>query len=167
MKDGTSKSPRHTRDTEPDPACELRNILDRIADKWSLLVIYVLADGVHRFTQLRREIDGISQRMLTLTLRQLEREGLVRRTVFAVVPPRVDYELTPLGGITPMNLDGLMDVCRRCYRLDVSLRPNGRSTNLHAATPRGVDCSRPPPFGTRTSTPLIICRMNGKNTTGI
>jgi DNA-binding HxlR family transcriptional regulator len=75
----------------------MRNILDRIADKWSLLVIYVLADGVHRFTQLRREIDGISQRMLTLTLRQLEREGLVRRTVFAVVPPRVDYELTPLG----------------------------------------------------------------------
>jgi DNA-binding HxlR family transcriptional regulator len=95
MKDGTSKSPRHTGDT--DPACELRNILDRIADKWSLLVICVLADGVHRFTELRREIDGISQRMLTLTLRQLEREGLVRRTVFPVVPPRVDYELTPLG----------------------------------------------------------------------
>jgi DNA-binding HxlR family transcriptional regulator len=98
MEDGTSKSHRHTRDTDPgDPACELRNILDRIADKWSLLVIYVLADGVRRFSQLRREIDGISQRMLTLTLRQLEREGLVRRTVFAVVPPRVDYELTPLG----------------------------------------------------------------------
>jgi DNA-binding HxlR family transcriptional regulator len=99
MKDGTSKSPRHTRDTEADadPACELRNILDRIADKWSLLVIYVLADGTRRFSELRREIDGISQRMLTLTLRQLEREGLVTRTVFPVVPPRVDYELTPLG----------------------------------------------------------------------
>ena len=95
MEDGTSKSPRHTGDT--DPTCELRNILDRIADKWSLLVIYVLADGVRRFTELRREIDGISQRMLTLTLRHLEREGLVRRTVFAVVPPRVDYQLTPLG----------------------------------------------------------------------
>jgi len=95
MKDGTSKSPRHTGDT--DPTCELRNILDRIADKWSLLVICVVADGTHRFSELRREIDGISQRMLTLTLRQLEREGLVRRTVFPVVPPRVDYELTPLG----------------------------------------------------------------------
>ena len=95
MEDGTSKSPRHTGDT--DPTCELRNILDRIADKWSLLVIYELADGVRRFTELRRRIDGISQRMLTLTLRQLEREGLVRRTVFAVVPPRVDYQLTPLG----------------------------------------------------------------------
>src|SRR5437868_13529696 len=95
MEDGTSKAPRHTADT--DPTCEVRNILDRIADKWSLLVIYVLADGVRRFSQLRREIDGISQRMLTLTLRQLEREGLVRRTVFPVVPPRVDYQLTPLG----------------------------------------------------------------------
>src|SRR5436189_3993872 len=95
MEDGTSKSPRHMRDT--DPTCELRTILDRIADKWSLLVICILADGVRRFTELRREIDGISQRMLTLTLRQLEREGLVSRTVFPVVPPRVDYELTPLG----------------------------------------------------------------------
>jgi DNA-binding HxlR family transcriptional regulator len=99
MKEGTSQSPRHTRDTHtrPDPTCELRNILDRIADKWSLLVICVLADGVRRFGELRRAIDGISQRMLTLTLRHLEREGLVERTVFAVVPPRVDYELTPLG----------------------------------------------------------------------
>jgi DNA-binding HxlR family transcriptional regulator len=99
MKDGTSKSHRHTRDTtaDADPTCEVRTILDRIADKWSLLVICVLADGVHRFSQLRREIDGISQRMLTLTLRQLEREGLVTRTVFPVVPPRVDYELTHLG----------------------------------------------------------------------
>jgi DNA-binding HxlR family transcriptional regulator len=99
MKDGTSRSPRHTRDTgsEPDPTCEVRTILDRIADKWSLLVICVLADGTHRFSELRREIDGISQRMLTLTLRGLEREGLISRTVFPVVPPRVDYELTELG----------------------------------------------------------------------
>src|SRR6266699_6792849 len=100
MKDGTSKSPRHTRGTDtddPEPECEVRTILDRIADKWSLLVICVLADGTKRFSVLRREIDGISQRMLTLTLRQLEREGLVTRTVFPVVPPRVDYELTPLG----------------------------------------------------------------------
>src|SRR5438552_5481116 len=98
MTDGTSKSPRHMRDTHPDdPECEVRTILDRIADKWSLLVICVLADGTKRFSELRREIDGISQRMLTLTLRQLEREGLVARTVFPVVPPRVDYELTLLG----------------------------------------------------------------------
>src|SRR5258707_12881094 len=88
-------APRHLRHADPD--CELRNILDRIADKWSLLVIYVLADGTRRFSELRREIDGISQRMLTLTRRQLEREGLVTRTAFPVVPPRVDYELTPLA----------------------------------------------------------------------
>jgi len=77
--------------------CEVRQILDRIADKWSLLVIALLDKRRMRFTELRREIDGVSQRMLTVTLRQLERDGLVRRTVHAVVPPRVDYELTPLG----------------------------------------------------------------------
>src|SRR5712671_3848323 len=95
MEDGTSKSPGHMGHT--DAGCEVRQILDRIADKWSLLVISILAGGSRRFTELRREIDGISQRMLTLTLRQLERDGLVTRTVFPVVPPRVDYELTPLG----------------------------------------------------------------------
>src|SRR5438105_10736356 len=108
MKDGTSKSPRHTRGTETNPACELRNILDRIADKWSLLVIYVLADGTRRFSELRREIDGISQRMLTLTVRQLEREGLVNRTVFPVVPPRVDYELSPLGSTLLETIQSLV-----------------------------------------------------------
>lgn len=76
----------------------MRQILDRIADKWSLLVIALLDQRCLRFTELLREIDGVSQRMLTVTLRQLERDGLVRRTVHAVVPPRVDYELTPLGG---------------------------------------------------------------------
>ncbi|MGW4030306.1 winged helix-turn-helix transcriptional regulator [Streptomyces sp. NPDC004838] len=82
-------------DTRED--CEVRQILDRIADKWSLLVIALLDSRVLRFTELRREIDGISQRMLTVTLRQLERDGLVCRTVHPVVPPRVEYELTGLG----------------------------------------------------------------------
>ncbi|MDG4824723.1 helix-turn-helix domain-containing protein [Asanoa sp. WMMD1127] len=72
-------------------------MLDRIADKWSLLVVALLDNRKLRFTELRREIDGISQRMLTVTLRHLERDGLVRRTVHPTVPPRVDYELTPLG----------------------------------------------------------------------
>jgi DNA-binding HxlR family transcriptional regulator len=94
MEDGTSTFPRHTADTK---ACEVRDLLDRLADKWSLLVVELLGDGSRRFSGLKREIDGISQRMLTLTLRQLERDGLVTRTVHAVVPPRVDYELTPLG----------------------------------------------------------------------
>ncbi len=77
--------------------CEVRQILDRVADKWSLLVIALLDCQSLRFTQLRREIDGVSQRMLSVTLRQLERDGLVDRTVHPVVPPRVDYALTPLG----------------------------------------------------------------------
>lgn len=107
MEDGTLESQRHTAVTEVDirkcadadieDHCRVREILDRVADKWSLLVIAVLADRGRRFTELRSEIDGISQRMLTLTLRRLERDGLVRRTVHPVVPPRVDYDLTPLG----------------------------------------------------------------------
>jgi DNA-binding HxlR family transcriptional regulator len=112
MEEGTSKSPTHPEGTvaggaccEWDDAyqwdtredCEVRQILDRIADKWSLLVIALLDRRRLRFTELRREIDGVSQRMLTVTLRQLERDGLVHRTVHPVVPPRVEYELTPLG----------------------------------------------------------------------
>ena len=78
--------------------CEAtRKILDRVADKWSLYVITTLQGGSRRFNELKREIDGISQRMLTLTLRGLERDGLVTRTVFPTIPPRVDYELTELG----------------------------------------------------------------------
>ena len=78
-------------------SCEIRDLLDRLADKWSLLVVELLGTGKHRFSELHREIDEISQRMLTLTLRHLERDGLINRTVHPVVPPRVDYELTPLG----------------------------------------------------------------------
>jgi DNA-binding HxlR family transcriptional regulator len=78
-------------------SCEIRDLLDRLADKWSLLVVELLGTGKHRFSELHREIDEISQRMLTLTLRHLERDGLINRTVHPVVPPRVDYELTQLG----------------------------------------------------------------------
>lgn len=77
--------------------CLVRDVLDRVGDKWSVLTLYLLADGTKRFTELRGEIDGISQRMLTVTLRGLERDGLVTRTVHPVVPPRVDYALTDLG----------------------------------------------------------------------
>jgi DNA-binding HxlR family transcriptional regulator len=77
--------------------CRAREILDRVGDKWSLLVISLLGEGTKRFTELKREIDGISQRMLTVTLRALERDGIVTRTVYPVVPPRVDYSLTPMG----------------------------------------------------------------------
>ncbi len=77
--------------------CPLRDILDRVGDKWSVLVVILLRDGRMRFSDLRRAIEGISQRMLTQTLRQLERDGLVDRTVYPSVPMRVEYELTPLG----------------------------------------------------------------------
>ncbi|MFD1151704.1 winged helix-turn-helix transcriptional regulator [Saccharothrix hoggarensis] len=77
--------------------CEVRTVLERVADRWTLLTLSYLAERSHRFGELRRKIDGVSQRMLTVTLRQLERDGLVLRTVHPTVPPRVDYELTPLG----------------------------------------------------------------------
>jgi DNA-binding HxlR family transcriptional regulator len=72
-------------------------VLARVGDKWSVLVIMLLGGGPRRFNELKRMIGGISQRMLTLTLRGLERDGLVTRTVFPTIPPRVDYELTDLG----------------------------------------------------------------------
>jgi DNA-binding HxlR family transcriptional regulator len=82
----------------PDDACPaVREILNRVGDKWSVLVIVLLRDGPKRFSELRRTIEGISQRMLTLTLRGLERDGLVTRTLYPTIPPRVDYGLTGLG----------------------------------------------------------------------
>ena len=79
-------------------ACSLtRDILTRVGDKWSVLTIVLLGDGPKRFSELKRHIEGISQRMLTMTLRGLERDGLVARRVFPTVPPRVEYSLSPLG----------------------------------------------------------------------
>jgi DNA-binding HxlR family transcriptional regulator len=75
----------------------LGNILDRVGDKWTVMVVGNLSDGPMRFNALQRAVAGVSHRMLTLTLRGLERDGLVSRTDFATVPPRVDYELTKLG----------------------------------------------------------------------
>ncbi|MBS1694604.1 MAG: helix-turn-helix transcriptional regulator [Actinobacteria bacterium] len=85
-----------TPDTVLGP-CPVRDVLDRVGDKWSVLVISLLGAGPMRFTELKRTIGVVSQRMLTVTLRALERDGLVRRTVHPVVPPRVDYQLTDLG----------------------------------------------------------------------
>jgi DNA-binding HxlR family transcriptional regulator len=89
-------------------ALEVRQILNRVGDKWSILVIAKLDQGTQRFTELRREIEGISQRMLALTLRQLERDGLVARTVYPVVPPKVEYELTELGSTLLESVRGLV-----------------------------------------------------------
>ncbi|HLZ67962.1 MAG TPA: helix-turn-helix domain-containing protein [Aliidongia sp.] len=84
------------------------DVLARIGDKWTVFVVRFLSQGPMRFNELRRAVDGISQRMLTLTLRGLERDGLVTRTVFPTVPPRVDYALTELGRtlIEPLTVIG-------------------------------------------------------------
>lgn len=86
-----------------------RELLDRIGDKWSLYTITMLSNGAKRFSELRREIDGISQRMLTLTLRGLERDGLITRTVYPSIPPRVDYDLTILGRSLLEPVSGLVN----------------------------------------------------------
>ena len=95
----TATAPGHTRvsDIHSHDCRAVSAILQRIGDKWSVLIITRLGEGPRRFNEIKRMIGGISQRMLTLTLRNLERDGLVKRTVTPTVPPRVDYELTDLG----------------------------------------------------------------------
>jgi DNA-binding HxlR family transcriptional regulator len=83
--------------TPHSPACRAREVLQRVGDKWSVYVIALLGQGTKRFSELHRSIDGITSRMLTVTLRGLERDGIVSRTIHPVIPPRVEYELTPMG----------------------------------------------------------------------
>ncbi|WP_202862876.1 helix-turn-helix domain-containing protein [Microbulbifer sp. A4B17] len=80
-----------------DEECPIRNVVAQIGDKWSILILFALVDGPDRFNSLKSRIEGISQRMLTQTLRDLERDGFVLRTVFPQVPVKVEYELTELG----------------------------------------------------------------------
>ena len=87
----------HQHDPAHSDCRGVASVLSRVGDKWSVLVIMMLGDGPRRFNELKRMIGGVSQRMLTLTLRGLERDGLVTRTIFPTIPPRVDYELTDLG----------------------------------------------------------------------
>ena len=80
-----------------DPECDSRKVLDRIADKWTALIIHVLSSGTKRHGELQRQISGVSQKMLTQTLRSLENDGIVNRKIYPVVPPMVEYSLTSLG----------------------------------------------------------------------
>jgi len=89
--------------------CPIREVLDRLGDAWSVLVILRLGDGPLRFNALKRQVGAISQRMLTVTLRSLERDGLVSRTVHPTVPPQVEYELTELGHSLAGPIGGLAD----------------------------------------------------------
>src|SRR5437868_5056212 len=93
--EGTSLIPSNLH--VPEDCRAVSDVLARVGDKWTVLVVGVLGEGPKRFNELRRALGSISQRMLTLTLRGLERDGLVTRTVFPTIPPRVDYELTKLG----------------------------------------------------------------------
>ena len=89
--------------------CHARDVLARVGDTWSMYVVHILGDArTLRFNELRKEVDGISQRMLTVTLRGLERDGLVERTVYPEVPPRVEYSLTPLGVTLRQIVRGLV-----------------------------------------------------------
>ncbi|NQX06017.1 helix-turn-helix transcriptional regulator [Rathayibacter sp. VKM Ac-2856] len=94
---------------EDHPDCGIRDVLTRVGDTWSVLVIVELASGERRFRELQRAIDGVSQRMLTLTLRRLERDGLVARTVFPTVPAQVSYALTASGSSLTHLVKALAD----------------------------------------------------------
>ncbi|MEV6842109.1 helix-turn-helix domain-containing protein [Actinoplanes sp. NPDC051411] len=101
-----------------DRDCPSRQVLDRVGDTWSVLVVTSLARGPMRYTELAKRIGGVSPKMLTQTLRALERDGLISRTVHAVVPPRVDYELTKLG-VSLLDLVGALETWAETHIEDV------------------------------------------------
>ena len=123
----------------------ISGVLARIGDKWSVLIVSRLGARPMRFNELKREIGGISQRMLTLTLRGLERDGLITRTMFPTIPPRVDYALTPLGRSLLEPVMGLSDwALKNIARIEIarakfdgvaSARPSKSLNSLTAARP--------------------------------
>jgi DNA-binding HxlR family transcriptional regulator len=117
--EGTGMRPGHTHVTEDCRA--VSEVLQRIGDKWSILVVSRLGKGSLRFSELRNYVGGISQKMLTTTLRNLERDGFVTRTAFATIPPRVDYELTDLGRELLVPVDALSEWTRNnLARIDMA-----------------------------------------------
>ena len=120
--EGTSMLPSNLHVAEDCRA--VSEVLSRVGDKWTILVVSELGNGPRRFNEIRRALGSISQRMLTLTLRGLERDGLVTRTVFPTIPPRVDYELTKLGGslLEPVNGLGLWARQNRVAIADARIR---------------------------------------------
>ncbi len=134
-------SPGHTRhtagacaDVAHDARPAVREVLSRVGDKWSVLVIGLLDTGPKRFSEIRRTIEGVSQRMLTLTLRNLERDGLVARTVQPTKPPRVDYALTPLGRtlIEPVRALALWAAAHRFDIQEARARHDRRTARVRA-----------------------------------
>lgn len=117
-----------------EPRCPSRLVLERIADKWTALVIQILAGGTMRYAELQRAIGGISQKMLTQTLRSLERDGLVQRTVHPVVPPKVEYSLTRLGRTL---IDPLQALCRWSEKHLAELQANRSRATARAVAAVG------------------------------
>ena len=107
--------------------CPTRLALDRIADKWTVLIVGRLATGTHRFGELRKEIDGISPKVLTQKLRELERDGAITRKVYASVPPKVEYSLTPLG----QTLISLLDAIRVWAESNIETMLEAQATYDH------------------------------------
>jgi len=112
-------------------ACPVREVLDRVAGKWSILIIVAAARGPVRFTELERSIDGISRRMLTLTLRNLERDGLLSRKVYPTVPPKVEYTLTDIARELHRSLLSLTDWAQR-HRETISAARHAYDTGYRA-----------------------------------
>jgi len=115
--------------------CPARDVLGHISDKWTVLVLVILIEGTARFNELRRRIDGITQKMLTRTLRDLEENGFVSRRIYAEVPPRVEYTLTPLGHSLVKVLDTVRDWANRHAGDVMTARERfARSRALNAAS---------------------------------
>ncbi len=113
-----------------DSRCPTRQVLDLIADKWTVLIIRRLADGTLRFAQLRRSVDGISQKVLTNILRSLERDGIVTRRIYACVPPKVEYTLTSLGRSLCDLVEGI------CSWAEANIEQVQAAREIYVQTPR-------------------------------
>jgi DNA-binding HxlR family transcriptional regulator len=148
---GTNLVPEHTKVTiqgghAASADCRaVSAILSRVGDKWSMLVVMLLGDGPRRFNEIKRMVGGISQRMLTLTLRGLERDGLVTRTVFPTIPPRVDYELTELGRSLWQPVEALGNWARAHQPKIEAARQRFDTAAAPVLRERGVGDDRPLP----------------------
>lgn len=114
-----------------DRNCPTRQLLDRIGDQWTVLIVGALKDGPLRFTEIGHRVDGISQKVLTQTLRSLVRDGILTRTAYAVIPPKVEYELTTLG----RNLSEPLDVLDQWARLHMTAVQEARDAYDAEHTP--------------------------------
>lgn len=116
--------------------CPIRNVLDRIGDKWSLLIVHTLAEAPYRFGELRRAVPDISQRMLTQTLRDLQRDGLIERRVFPTVPPSVEYRLSTMGKSLLKPMQELVDWADKFQDRIASARGQFDKTAERQASPK-------------------------------